>query len=504
MFDNPSRSRRNSVRNCAGIFAILCSVFGLIPFVGGKPVEAQQPPAKKPFGKPNQAGAGVFNQSMTMQQGFGPGKFQFFAQPFAPQKAQPLSAEEQKLLDSLQKQAVEIDLYRPQAKIARSFAWVTKSLDPALRQQRQIAFKNRQQTMAALASAIASGDPQRSFNQGVITPEGMTMTYRILPPLSFAKSRYEHDSSLKHPLATWHLKRPDLEGLPLEIKDSVRLKFDAAETLREHSTAFLAFKLFPQSSESLILEQLNQKAWNAADVPSLVQILQAGTEKVRLEYVAILEGIKTPRATEALVKRAVFDVSPDVRSRSIAALSTRSMLEVEPELLKGFEHPWRPAAKHAAEALAELKIHSAVPKLQGLLAKADPAAPFQRGDGTWAVRELARVNHLRNCFLCHAPSLKGDDLIRGLVPDPSQPLQLEYYRAATGYYVRADVTYLRQDFSVTHDVPNHKVWPEQQRFDYFVRTKPLSEKDAKKQLAQWDSAEYRKAVKYALDRLAHK
>ena len=44
--------------------------------------------------------------------------------------------------------------------------------------------------------------------------------------------------------------------------------------------------------------------------------------------------------------------------------------------------------------------------------------------------------------------------------------------------VRFDVTYLRQDFSVMLPVADHQPWPEMQRFDFLVRTRAISEKDA--------------------------
>jgi hypothetical protein len=88
------------------------------------------------------------------------------------------------------------------------------------------------------------------------------------------------------------------------------------------------------------------------------------------------------------------------------------------------------------------------------------------------------VNHLKNCLLCHAPSQATTDLVRGAVPDPTQPLPPSftpaYYSGNGGIFVRADVTYLRQDFSVVQPVENTKQWPSHQRFDYLVRKRPLS------------------------------
>ena len=80
------------------------------------------------------------------------------------------------------------------------------------------------------------------------------------------------------PILPLLLYRPDLQGLPLQLDNSARLPFAAAEKLREHSSEFLAFRLFPQSSEDLILKHLQSKTWKADDVPALTQILQASTE----------------------------------------------------------------------------------------------------------------------------------------------------------------------------------------------------------------------------------
>jgi hypothetical protein len=81
-------------------------------------------------------------------------------------------------------------------------------------------------------------------------------------------------------------------------------------------------------------------------------------------------------------------------------------------------------------------------------------------------------------------------------------LPTEYYSASKGYFTRADVVYLRQDFSAVHRVPNQQHWPEIQRFDYFVRIKPLAENKAKQLLSAWDDKEYRRYVQFALDQIA--
>src|SRR5262249_27332536 len=159
-----------------------------------------------------------------------------------------------------------------------------------------------------------------------------------------------------------------------------------------------------------------------------------------------------------------YDLNRDVRQSAIAALSKRPRAEYRATLLEGFRHPWPPVAEHAAEALAQLQDLNAVPKLAVLLDAADPVAPCRNNQGRWEVKELARVNHLRNCVLCHAPSKDEKDVLRAPVPSPGKALPEGYYQRFTGPAIRADVTYLRQNFSVLEPVAEADPWPALQRF----------------------------------------
>jgi hypothetical protein len=114
------------------------------------------------------------------------------------------------------------------------------------------------------------------------------------------------------------------------------------------------------------------------------------------------------------------------------------------------------------------------------------------------VPELVRVNHLRNCLLCHAYSSSAADPVRGLVPNAEHRVPLPVAGArtdskgwsggrpsisvVTSTFVRPDITFLRQDFSVVQPVANHgKLWPAEQRFDYLVRLRPINSRD----LSRW-------------------
>jgi hypothetical protein len=256
-------------------------------------------------------------------------------------------------------------------------------------------------------------------------------------------------------------------------------------------------------------------------VPCLVQVLQAENARVRLLLVEILSQIDHTKATRALARRAVADLNPEVRRWAAYYLTGRDRQDYEPELMAGLRYPWAAAQAHAAEALGFLKDRDAVPALARMLRQPDPALPFpvrQHGQETFVVREVVRVNHHRNCLLCHRPSLDESDPVRRYVPTPDKPLEGSKYASirevtsidttklfqsgfcsgpgygfAGGYglgntlvvtykseedtnrtYVRADTTYIRQDFSVTQPVANHGKWPEEQRYDYLVRVRPAT------------------------------
>ena len=106
------------------------------------------------------------------------------------------------------------------------------------------------------------------------------------------------------------------------------------------------------------------------------------------------------------------------------------------------------------------------------------------------VRELVKVNHHRNCLLCHAPGNTDntpEGVLKVAVPLPGEPLTKP---AEGGGYqstpppspdivVRLDMTYLRQDFSMMMPVSDAHPWPEMQRFDFLVRTRTLTPAEAK-------------------------
>jgi hypothetical protein len=88
-------------------------------------------------------------------------------------------------------------------------------------------------------------------------------------------------------------------------------------------------------------------------------------------------------------------------------------------------------------------------------------------------------------MLCHPPSATTNrDIPQGRVPSPAEPLpppsSIAYYAQRSGEtVVRADITYLRQDFSMVLPVADAGPWPGMQRFDFVIRTRVLSESEVK-------------------------
>jgi sugar lactone lactonase YvrE len=279
-------------------------------------------------------------------------------------------------------------------------------------------------------------------------------------------------------------RRPDLAGLPLRRGAACRLTPEAAAHLAECSAALRGM---PRDAAALhtALTDDDPKAnrWLRAEaVGVLMQMLTAEAAPVREVLAEQLTRIEARPATEALARLALFDRHPHVRELAITALATRPPGDYRPALLKGFEHPWPAVAENAAEALVALRMREAVPALVRLLDGPDPRAPYRKaGARAPFVKELVRVNHHLNCLLCHPPSFDAEDKVRALVPAITKPLDPPvqgYFAAAPrGPFVRADITYLKQDFSAMLPVANAAPWPAEQRFDFFVRERFATPRD---------------------------
>jgi hypothetical protein len=315
---------------------------------------------------------------------------------------------------------------------------------------------------------------------------------------------------------------PTLNGLPFLPDRDLQLSKQRAEDLDELSKA-LHGHVQTCSSENgpggrlnsarlrqlLSQRRMGRPQWSGPEaLPALLQILQVEEAPARRLLVDLLDEMEGAGPTLAV--RAVMDLSPEVRQAAIRALARRSPRVYRGLLLAGLRYPWPPAAAHAAEALAALGDKGAVPALEALLDEPAPGLPSPVGDGpsgSPVVRELVRVSHVKNCLLCHPPSFNTKDPVRGVVPGLGVPTGSGGGYAGGGaldVFVRADVTYLRQDFSLLLPVVEAPARsPTVQRYDYVVRVRTLTAKELRPSLllSPQRTLEYRAAVRFALREL---
>jgi HEAT repeats len=258
--------------------------------------------------------------------------------------------------------------------------------------------------------------------------------------------------------------------------------------------------------EFLISELVRRKEWLKDDYsPGLAQMLCVETIPVRLQLTKMLSATTGKNASVALARQTLFDRDSQVRQAAIEALTARPHEEYRQTLMDGFRYPLPAVADRAAEALTAVRDKGAVTDLVKLLDKPDPSAPVFVEKKKWVVAEIVKTNHLSNCVLCHAPSNGEGDPVRGFVPRPGQEIPVAYYAERRGDFVRADVTYLRQDFSLMEDVPDPGKWPARQRFDYMVRQRELTDQEiidmADTGTKPANSYPQREAVRFALEKL---
>ena len=235
-------------------------------------------------------------------------------------------------------------------------------------------------------------------------------------------------------------------------------------------------------SEFLKLE----KEWKKPEATRLlVQILEGEGAVYRMMLVELLQKIEGKESTQALAKRAVFDVDERIRARALKHLRSRSAGESRPVLVAGFRHIWPPAAQNAAEALKTLRDMDALKDLVAMIDAPEPSRPFvSREQGNVpVVPELVRLNHNLSCVICHAAAEENRDTpdFVFVVPPSSRLLptfpSVEYYFSGNNL-VRLDTTYLRQDFSVNMSCRVvDTCWSGPQRYDFITRLRPATEKE---------------------------
>ena len=328
---------------------------------------------------------------------------------------------------------------------------------------------------------------------------------------------------------------PDLRSLPYRHGPACQLTPAAARTLgtlapKLHAYIDLAAppgrdgrRADPKQLHDAMRTEVRGKrpVWLRAEaIPTMMQLLMHEDTPLRLMLVELLGQIDDPRATVALARRAVFDLSADARRAAVEALKKRRLPDARPVFLQALRYPWAPAAEHAAEALAALGDRGSVPHLVSLLGQPDPTIPIALDKTRTAVRELVRADHLNNCLMCHAPSLNGKEPVLGADPNLTIPVKRGQSGGGGGRWgrqappgrapllIRADITYLRQDFSVQLAKPILGGAVQQnRRFDFVVRTRLLPRKTAdqlRKEAGDRPSYAQRDAVLFALRELTGK
>ncbi len=223
-----------------------------------------------------------------------------------------------------------------------------------------------------------------------------------------------------------------------------------------------------------------------ARIAALTQVLAPEAPSVRLGLVRYLAAVSHREATRALARLALFAQEEEVRLAALQALKVRRERDYTDILQAGLRYPWPAVAGRAADAIVKLERTDLIPDLVNVLDQPDPRAPVVRGTDAkkvYVANELVRLNHHRSCLLCHAPGnteeVAHETLTAG-VPLPSEPLgglAGAYRKRIPDLAVRIDVTYLRQDFSLSLPVADAHPWPEMQRFDFLVRSRELTEEE---------------------------
>jgi hypothetical protein len=253
-----------------------------------------------------------------------------------------------------------------------------------------------------------------------------------------------------------------------------------------------------------------------ARIAALMQMLAAESVEFRLGLVNFLIATPHAEATKALARMAIFSPEDDVRRAAITGLRVRREKDYTDILVNGLRYPWPAVADRAADAIVRLERKDLIPELLTVLESDDPRLPAAReidGKKVSFVREMVRMNHHRNCVMCHAPSSGGSEMTAEVaVQGQALPSLPQGYNQSSSpdLLVRIDVTYLRQDFSAKLPVPDAAPWPEEQRFDFFIRERKLTDEEVVSYRDQLISKEegvlspYHKAAVGALRQLTGK
>jgi len=346
----------------------------------------------------------------------------------------------------------------------------------------------------------------------------------LLTALQLAKISHMNAKKADAFMAALLESRPDLAGLPFVMGDDCRTSGERAKqftlavsTVRQAMPGPVAFAgtsngsqlggpgapLTPAGAQpfwplyNTLCEQQDaarsksDKALaehvTVARIAALMQMLAAESAEMRMGLVKYLSGVSHVEATRALARLAIFSSEDEVRFTAADTLKVRREKDYTDILVNGLRYPWPAVAKRSADAIARIGRADLIPELVAVLDAADPRLPQSKMSG-WTevtvVREMVKVNHHRNCAMCHAPAgatgVVPASALTAEVPIPGQPMASpsQYGGSTPELMIRVDVTYLRQDFSVMLAVGDAHPWPEAQRFDFLVRERKVTAEEA--------------------------
>jgi hypothetical protein len=248
--------------------------------------------------------------------------------------------------------------------------------------------------------------------------------------------------------------RPDLNGLPALRGDRCTLSPEEGRDLEQRSrqlrNTFLEYDTehfaVPHRRVTVMKKKFREDVPLGRQGSLVLQMLQCADEPFRAALIDLARNAwNISDATPILVHRSLFELNPKLRREAQATLATQPAHLGREKLLAAFEHPWGPVADHASESLIAMNDKGAVSALIRLLDAPNPAAPVKSSNENWEVREVVKINHARNCQLCHAPSFNRSDPARVRVPARDKALPSSF---SSEYYitdqaepvVRADVT----------------------------------------------------------------
>jgi hypothetical protein len=269
-----------------------------------------------------------------------------------------------------------------------------------------------------------------------------------------------------------------------------------------------------KSDGKSLRSKASQADLDRANVAAMMQMFAPKPAFFRAGLVRYLATVGHVDATHALARLALFPPEPAVHQAAIEGLKGRPTRDYAKTLLQGLRYPLPSVSTRAADALVKLQCKDVLSDLVNVLEQPDPRAPVKQkiaGKEVATVRELVRVNHNRNCLLCHAPANTDgmpQDVLTAAVPLPDRAQSSRPYygpNLSPDIFVRTDVTYLRQDFAMMMRVEKADPWPEMQRFDFLVRTRVLSAAEAAEcdeQIAKQGTPSSHVAAQHALRELS--